>query len=164
MPRVAFVVHAPLGKPVRVRRSWLVDTSPSPIPSHSGRFNMAEDAGSGKVSPPSVGERPLSTCRGRRMALVRNFVLAVAGGLLTAASLGAQGSMGAITGRVVDSASNQPISAVTVRIEGTARGTVTRDDGTYMLGTVPVGAVRVRAARIGYAPQVQDVTVAAGAP
>jgi TonB-linked SusC/RagA family outer membrane protein len=98
------------------------------------------------------------------MALVRYFVLAIAGGLLSAAQLGAQGAMGAITGRVVDSASNQGIAAVTVRIEGTARGTVTGDDGTYMLGSVPVGSARVRAARIGYAPQVRDVTVAAGAP
>ncbi|MGQ0713749.1 MAG: SusC/RagA family TonB-linked outer membrane protein [Gemmatimonadaceae bacterium] len=98
------------------------------------------------------------------MATVRYFILACAGTLLAAAQLGAQGSMGAITGRVVDSASNQPIAAVTVRIEGTARGTVTRDDGTYMLGTVPVGTARVRAARIGYAPLVADVTVTAGAP
>jgi TonB-dependent starch-binding outer membrane protein SusC len=92
---------------------------------------------------------------------IRNLVLAVAGGLLSAAQLGAQG---AITGRVVDSASNQPISSVTVRIEGTARGAVTRDDGTYMLGSVPVGTARVRAARIGYAPKIVDVTVTAGAP
>jgi iron complex outermembrane receptor protein len=98
------------------------------------------------------------------MALVRYSLLAIAGGLLTAGSLGAQGSMGAITGRVVDSASNQPIAAVTIRIEGTARGTVTRDDGTYMLGNVPTGGARVRAARIGYAPQVADVTVTSGAP
>jgi TonB-linked SusC/RagA family outer membrane protein len=98
------------------------------------------------------------------MAMVRYFVLAIAGGLLSAAQLGAQGSMGAITGRVVDSASNQPIAAVTVRIEGTARGSVTGDDGTFMLGNIPVGAVRVRAARIGYAPQVVSVTVTAGAP
>jgi iron complex outermembrane receptor protein len=98
------------------------------------------------------------------MALVRYFGFVLAVGLLSAARLGAQGTMGAITGRVVDSASNQPIAAVTVRIEGTARGTVTRDDGTYMLGTVPVGSARVRAARIGYAPQVQEVTVTAGAP
>jgi iron complex outermembrane receptor protein len=96
------------------------------------------------------------------MALVRNFVLAIGGALLSAGSLSAQ--MGAITGRVVDSASNQPIAAVTVRIEGTARGAVTRDDGTYMIGSVPVGTARVRAARIGYAPQVRDVNVAAGAP
>ena len=52
------------------------------------------------------------------MALVRYFVLASVAGLLGAAQLSAQGSMGAITGRVVDSASNQPISAVTVRIRG----------------------------------------------
>ncbi len=98
------------------------------------------------------------------MALVRYFGSVLAVGLLSAAQLGAQGTMGAITGRVVDSASNQPIAAVTVRIEGTARGTVTRDDGTYMLGNVSVGPMRVRAARIGYAPQVQEVTVTAGAP
>ena len=98
------------------------------------------------------------------MATVRYFMLAVAGTLLASTQLAAQGSMGAITGRVVDSASSQPIAAVTVRIEGTARGTVTRDDGTYMLGSVPIGQARVRAARIGYAPQVIDVNVTAGAP
>src|SRR5688572_3149918 len=97
------------------------------------------------------------------MALVRFFVLAIAGGLLSAAQLGAQGT-GSITGRVVDSTSQQPIGSVTVRIDGTARGTVTRDDGTFMLAGVPVGLTRVRAARIGYAPQVQEVTVVSGAP
>ena len=97
------------------------------------------------------------------MALVRFFVLAIAGGLLSAAQLGAQGT-GSITGRVVDSTSQQPIGSVTVRIDGTARGTVTRDDGTFMLAGVPVGLARVRAARIGYAPQVQEVTVVSGAP
>lgn len=98
------------------------------------------------------------------MALVRYFVLAVAAGLLSAAQLGAQGTVGSITGRVVDSTSQQPIGSVTVRIDGTARGTVTRDDGTYMLSGVPVGPARVRAARIGYAPVLQEVTVVAGAP
>ena len=33
---------------------------------------------------------------------IRYLVLAIAGGLLSAAQLGAQGTMGAITGRVVD--------------------------------------------------------------
>src|SRR5688572_25698532 len=98
------------------------------------------------------------------MALVRYFVLAVAAGLLSTAQLGAQGSVGSITGRVVDSTSQQPIGSVTVRIDGTARGTVTRDDGTFMIAGVPVGPARVRAARIGYAPVIQEVTVVAGAP
>lgn len=98
------------------------------------------------------------------MALVRFFTLALMAGLLGATALDAQGTSGAITGRVVDSASNQPVASVAVRIEGTARGALTRDDGTYMIAGVPAGQVTVRATRIGYAPQTQQVMVTIGAP
>jgi iron complex outermembrane receptor protein len=95
------------------------------------------------------------------MAMVRTLSLALAGSLFCAAQLTAQ-STGTISGRVIDSASRQPLSAVSLRLVGTQRGAVTRDDGTYTLPNVPVGAQRVRASRIGFGPQVKDVTVAAG--
>ncbi len=98
------------------------------------------------------------------MALLRHFVPAlVVGSLLLPARLGAQASTGTITGRVMDGPSQRPLAGVTVRIEATPRGAITRDDGTYRIVDAPVGVNRVRATRIGYGPQQVDVTVASGA-
>lgn len=96
------------------------------------------------------------------MAMVRCLSRALALSMLVAAQLGAQGATGTITGRVVDSASRQPLSAVSLRIVGTARGTMTRDDGSFVLPAVPAGVQRLRASRIGFSPAVQDVRVPAG--
>src|SRR3712207_5062017 len=97
------------------------------------------------------------------MGLLRHSVVpALIAGLVLASRLGAQVPTGTITGRVVDSTSQQGIPSVNVLIEGTQRGTLTRDDGSFTIGAVPVGAQRVRATRIGYAPQTRDVTVIAG--
>ena len=96
------------------------------------------------------------------MAMVRCLTRALALSLLWVAQLGAQGSTGTITGRVVDSASRQPLSAVSVRIVGTTRGALSRDDGNFTIAAVPAGTVRLRASRIGFAPQFQDVTVSGG--
>ncbi|MFN2397078.1 MAG: carboxypeptidase-like regulatory domain-containing protein, partial [Gemmatimonadaceae bacterium] len=97
------------------------------------------------------------------MALVRHLSLALVAGLLWSAQLGAQEPTGTITGQVVDSTSQQPVPGVAVVIDGTSRGTLSRDDGSFTLGAVPAGTHSVRARRIGYAPQVQSVTVTAGA-
>ena len=95
------------------------------------------------------------------MAL-RHLVPALAASLLLATQLGAQGQTGTITGRVMDGPSRQPLAGVTVRIEGTTRGAITRDDGSYRLVDAPAGVNRVRANRIGFGPQMLDVTVAPG--
>jgi TonB-linked SusC/RagA family outer membrane protein len=95
------------------------------------------------------------------MAMVRSLSLALAGTLLCAAQVSAQ-STGTITGRVLDSASRRPVASVSVRVTGTPRGVLTRDDGGFTLASVPVGSYRVRASRIGFAPQVKDVTVSGG--
>jgi TonB-dependent starch-binding outer membrane protein SusC len=94
------------------------------------------------------------------MVMVRCLSRVLALTLVAAASLGAQ-STGTISGRVVDSASRQPLSAVSVRIVGTARGAMTRDDGTFSIPAVPTGVQRVRASRIGFAPSIREVTVPA---
>jgi TonB-linked SusC/RagA family outer membrane protein len=49
-----------------------------------------------------------------------------------------------------------------VVVQGTALGAHTGDDGRYAISNVPLGTHVVRAQRIGYAPQTQTVTVAAG--
>ena len=84
------------------------------------------------------------------MATVRYLLPALIGVLWTTA-LSAQTPSGTITGRVVDSATQQPLTGVTVLIEGTTRGTVTGSDGSFRLSGVPVGSQGVRARRIGRA-------------
>lgn len=96
------------------------------------------------------------------MAMVRCISrYLVLSSLLVGVPLAAQ-STGTISGRVVDSASRQPLSAVSLRIVGTQRGAMTRDDGTFTLVGVPAGAQRVRASRIGFSPQTRDVRVVGG--
>ncbi len=99
------------------------------------------------------------------MAVVRGFVAASVGGLLCAIPLGAQQvTTGTITGRVVDSTSQQPLANVTVAVPGTQRGALTAADGRFTITAVPAGPQRVRAQRIGYASRDQQVTVTAGSP
>src|SRR5256712_847965 len=100
---------------------------------------------------------------GRRMALVRHVVPALIAGLCWATHLGAQDSTGAITGRVVDGTTQQAVSNVEVSIVGTPHRMFTRTDGGFTLSGIPAGVHRLRATRIGYGAQLQEVTVAAGA-
>jgi iron complex outermembrane receptor protein len=96
------------------------------------------------------------------MALGRFLLPALVTGLLAGSQLQAQATTGTITGRVVDSASQQPIPNANVFLMAAQRGTVTRDDGGFTLANVAVGTYGIRASRIGYRPQRLDVTVAAG--
>jgi iron complex outermembrane receptor protein len=68
-----------------------------------------------------------------------------------------------VTGRVVDSTSQQPLANATVRIDGTQLGALTRDDGSFAVAGVPAGARTVRVTRVGFAAKSQPVTVNAGA-
>lgn len=96
------------------------------------------------------------------MAIPRYFFPAVLAILWTTA-LGAQGPSGTISGTVTDSATQQPLSGVTILIEGTNRGTMTGADGGFRLSSVPAGSRSVRARRIGYNTQVRTIDVGSGA-
>lgn len=97
------------------------------------------------------------------MAVVRGLLGASVGGLLLGAiPMVAQAQTGTVTGRVIDSTSQQPISSVAVRIDGTQLGTLTREDGSFTIAGVPTGARSLRVSRIGFAAQVRPLTVAAG--
>ena len=96
------------------------------------------------------------------MAVVRRFALALLVGLLWSMRLGAQAPTGTITGRVVDGDTQQPVSDVTVIVEGTRRGAVTGADGTFTIGGVPAGAQTIRARHIGFGAPVQTVNVPNG--
>jgi TonB-linked SusC/RagA family outer membrane protein len=71
---------------------------------------------------------------------------------------------GRISGTVTsaDSATPQPLMGATVLLLGTEQGVITGSDGRYTIGNIVPGSYRVRAQRIGFAPQERDVIVAAG--
>jgi iron complex outermembrane receptor protein len=81
---------------------------------------------------------------------------------MLAAPLTAQNATGIVTGRVLDSASRQPLSAVSVRVVGTSIGALTKNDGSFSIGGVTAGAHQMRASRIGFAPQTVSVNVTGG--
>ena len=73
----------------------------------------------------------------------------------------AQGTA-SVTGRVVDSATAQPVAGVRVSIVGSALGRETDRDGRYLLTNLAAGSVTLRAQRIGYAPVDRTVTLVDG--
>ena len=95
------------------------------------------------------------------MKVIRGLVAAALCGLFMSNPLQAQGR-GSISGRVVDSTSQLPMQSVTVTIEGTQRGAITRIDGGFLLVDVPAGTSRLRVTRIGYTPQLKDVSISGG--
>lgn len=96
------------------------------------------------------------------MVVTRCALAVVLGGMLFAAPLSAQTGTGTVTGRVVDSASRQPLPAASVRISGSTNGALSKNDGSFTISNVPAGAQTVRATRIGFAAQSRQVTVTAG--
>src|ERR1044071_6605542 len=80
---------------------------------------------------------------------------------LVAPPLAAQGTA-SVSGRVVDSATAQPVAGVRVGVVGATIGTLTDRDGRYALQTVPAGTVTLRAQRIGFAAQSRVVALTDG--
>ncbi|OLE73222.1 MAG: hypothetical protein AUG74_04755 [Bacteroidetes bacterium 13_1_20CM_4_60_6] len=96
------------------------------------------------------------------MRLVRHVAPALVCGLLWAVALRAQESTGSVTGKVVDATTQQPLANVEVALAGTPHRELSRTDGSFALNGVPAGAYRLRASRIGYGSQIQEVTVTPG--
>ncbi|HWC74214.1 MAG TPA: SusC/RagA family TonB-linked outer membrane protein, partial [Gemmatimonadales bacterium] len=93
------------------------------------------------------------------MQFVRHVIPTLALLSVMATPLAAQN--GTIKGTVTDSTTKQALPGVTVRIDAIQREAQSGSDGTYTLD-VPAGTYVVRVTRIGYGPQQQSVTVAAG--
>ena len=92
----------------------------------------------------------------KRLRYVSGALLAV----LWTAPLHAQGPGGVIRGRVMDGATQQPLSGVTVTFG--RRGALSLPDGRYTIAGVPASTDTLRARLLGYSPAVQVVTVGAG--
>src|SRR3989442_13592569 len=99
---------------------------------------------------------------GRRMRLVRHLVPGRVGGLFWGGPLSAQQTTGGVTGKVVDASTQQPLANVEVAIAGSQYGESSRADGSFTLTGVPAGAQRLRATRIGYGSQIQEIAVTPG--
>jgi TonB-linked SusC/RagA family outer membrane protein len=69
---------------------------------------------------------------------------------------------GRITGRVVDAATNRPLSGVQIFLPPTGIGNITDTDGRYLLQNVPAGQHTVTAQLVGYKQASTQSTVAAG--
>ena len=81
--------------------------------------------------------------------------------LLVVPSLGAQqGST--VTGRVLDPGTGTPIPAVQVFISALDLGSLTQQNGRYLLQNVPAGTHTLGAARIGYRTAEVQITVGGG--
>ncbi|HUQ19119.1 MAG TPA: SusC/RagA family TonB-linked outer membrane protein [Gemmatimonadaceae bacterium] len=70
---------------------------------------------------------------------------------------------GTITGRVIEGATQRPVSEAQVMVVGTQRGTTTDQQGRYTLAGLGTGQYQIRVRRIGYAQADQLVTVGTGA-
>jgi TonB-linked SusC/RagA family outer membrane protein len=88
-------------------------------------------------------------------------LLAVLALALIPAGIAAQ-ETGTVTGRVVDQGTQQPLSGVQIFIAGSSRGTLTNQQGRFLIPNVAAGSQTVRAALIGYSQGEQTVTVPAG--
>jgi TonB-linked SusC/RagA family outer membrane protein len=94
------------------------------------------------------------------MRKLLTLVIAAVIAALVPTQLSAQDA--AISGQVVDRNSQLPLPDARVTVVGTQRGAVTDREGRYVVRGVPPGSYNVRAQRVGYAPDVQRVSVAAG--
>ena len=98
-----------------------------------------------------------------RKPLQQLLVVVTGLSLLTAVSAGAQQPTAtAITGRVTDAQSGQPVIGAQLTVVGSNVGAQTNSNGNYILRGVNAGALTVRVLTIGYADQSKPVTVTAG--
>ena len=87
----------------------------------------------------------------------------LSGGVLAAVLfLGSNLDAQQVTGRITDTQTGQPITAVQVFIEGSGIGALSQGNGRYLLLNVPPGTHTLTAERIGYAAVNRQIDVAAG--
>lgn len=104
------------------------------------------------------GDRGSAGIRG--LATTVGLALAVAA-LGLAEPVRAQ-QQGAVTGRVTNSQTGEPLSGVQVNLQGTQYGALTGSEGRYRITNVPAGQHTVQARLIGYSSQSKQVQVSAG--
>lgn len=89
----------------------------------------------------------------RRLLLACNFAVVPVLLPVTASAQGAEVPTGKISGRIVDAATGQGITAAQIQVVGTPFGTQSGVDGRYILLKVPAGTTTLQVRRIGYGPK-----------
>jgi outer membrane receptor protein involved in Fe transport len=92
----------------------------------------------------------------RARTFLKMFTIAAAIALTTNyASAASQSAPGAISGRVIDKGTKQPIPSVHVTIVGTQTGASTDVDGKYFISPVEEDVYKVKFSTLGYASRVE---------
>lgn len=75
------------------------------------------------------------------------------------------GEFGNLSGRAVNAENGDPLSDVTIAVQGTTRTATTGDDGTYTFEDVPVGTYDIVATTANFQMAMEEnVTIAMGSP
>jgi TonB-linked SusC/RagA family outer membrane protein len=69
---------------------------------------------------------------------------------------------GSVTGLVTSSVGGRPLSGVQISVPGSGLGTITGNNGRYLIPNAPAGELTVRADIIGFGPEEVQVTVTVG--
>ena len=69
---------------------------------------------------------------------------------------------GTVTGRITDTQTGEPVSAVQVYISSLQLGGLSQEDGRYLLQNVPAGTYTLAMTRIGYRTLETEITVTGG--
>jgi outer membrane receptor for ferrienterochelin and colicin len=88
--------------------------------------------------------------------------LLLAGAALSGPQTAAAQELGRITGRAMDAATQAPLSDVQVYLVGANMGSLSRQNGAYVIINVPAGTYELRAERIGLTTLTRSVTLTAG--
>lgn len=111
-------------------------------------------------SGPAAGsERNADRCPWTRTIIIGGVLALVAGGA-SASGATAQES-GSVVGRVT-AESGAPVSEAQVYMPANSRGSLTRQNGSFIILEIPAGTYEIRAERIGFTVSTQQVTVMAG--
>jgi TonB-linked SusC/RagA family outer membrane protein len=95
-----------------------------------------------------------------RVSTLSRIAFALVFTFLTISAVTAQQT--AVSGRVTDAATGQPVVGAQVMVAGSNLGTQTNSNGNYTIRGVQAGQITVRVLTIGYAEQSQQVTLTAG--
>lgn len=93
----------------------------------------------------------------------RRLAALVLAALTLLSSQGQAQERGSVAGQVVNAETSQPLVGVQVTIAGTTLGSVTNQQGRFLIANVPTGVREVRATLVGFSQVSREVNVTAGA-
>ncbi len=107
----------------------------------------------------------MSCARGLRFVLTEVTSRYFVGALVLALSMAAPAladAQGTLTGRIVEAETQRALSGVQVSIPASGLGTVTNNEGRYLIAGVSAGQVALRVQMLGYGTQERTVSVTSG--